>query len=174
MSNFEIKDTFRYKSTDVAKYIIALANDRRITINMTKVQKLLYITYSVFLRVYKKRLLNEHPQAWPYGPVFPTTRNKLLNYDLSSLSEKDIPEEALNEMKEDAELNKVINFVFANFGEWNAGQLSEWSHSSGSPWEKISNTSGFTWGNVIPDTLIYEYFCSIITLTSDAEYEGNE
>lgn len=163
----EFEDKYLYTSTDVATYLVALANERRIFINMTKVQKLLYITYSVFLRVYNERLLNEHPQAWPYGPVFPTTRNKLLKKDLKSISKDDILSIELEKMNQDKRLNKVLDFVFANFGTWNAGQLSEWSHSKGSPWEIANNTKGFKWGDVISDTLIYEYFCSIINVKKE-------
>ncbi len=169
MSTTEIKDYFRYKSIDVAKYLISLANEKRIAINMTKVQKLLYITYSVFLRVYSERLLDEHPQAWPYGPVFPTTRNKLSNQEFSSISKNDISDEELTRMDSDKQLRNVINFVFEKFGSWNAGQLSEWSHSNGSPWERTKNTKGFKWGTVISDSSILEYFSSIIILRSNTK-----
>ncbi|WP_314942672.1 type II toxin-antitoxin system antitoxin SocA domain-containing protein [Porphyromonas endodontalis] len=167
MANNGIEDTFLYRSTDVARYLVFLANERKITVNMTKVQKLLYITYGVFLRVYSKRLLNEHPQAWPYGPVFPTTRNNLLKQDFSLVPKESI--EDREKIENDEKLNKVVDFVFKNFGSWNAGQLSEWSHSKGSPWDETRKTQGFKWGNVISDKLILEYFCSIITVISDPE-----
>lgn len=160
----EFEDNYFYKSTDVAKYLVAMANEKRISINMTKTQKLLYIVYSVFLRAYEKRLLNEHPQAWPYGPVFPTTRNKLLKKDLIAITEKDIEDEEYNRINQDEKLKNVLDFVFDNFGTWSAGQLSEWSHTEGSPWEKTKNKKGFKWGDIIPDAMIYEYFRSIINI----------
>ena len=141
MADDIIQDTYRYKSTDVALHLAAVANERRVSINMTKIQKLLYITYGVFLRVHRERLLNEHPQAWPYGPVFPATRNRLLKRDLYSIA-----------------------FVFSSFGGWNAGQLSEWSHRQGSPWEETTSREGFVWGGVISDDLIYDYFAKIVTV----------
>lgn len=73
-----INDTYKYDSVTVANYIIAFANENKFFINMTKLQKLLYIAYGVYLSVKNERLTNEHPQAWPYGPVFPTTRNRLI------------------------------------------------------------------------------------------------
>lgn len=169
MSSLKIEDTFLYISTDIAKYIIALANERQITINMTKVQKLLYITYSVFLRVHERRLLNEHPQAWPYGPVFPTTRNYLDKKELTSISRADLSPDLLSKVEEDKALNKVIDFVLANFGTWNAGQLSEWSHSPGSPWDTATKSDGFKWGGVISDSSILEYFSLIISIKSEGE-----
>lgn len=157
----EILDTFEYKSTTIALYLIARANNAKYSINITKVQKLLYIVYGTYLRVYGERLLNEHPQAWPYGPVFPTTRSKLLKKgDFSSITMQDVPD--IESLRNDIRLNKVIDFAFRNFGTWNAGQLSEWSHSAGSPWEQTTTQVGFRWGDTIPDRLIRDYFKSIV------------
>ena len=108
-----IKDTYLYTSTDAAFYLVSLANQEKIAVNMTKVQKLLYITYSVFLRVYRERLLDEHPQAWPYGPVFPITRKRLTGKELTSISKNCIDSAELREqMEKDERLNKVLEFVF--------------------------------------------------------------
>ncbi len=158
------KDTFKYRSTDIAMYIIALANDRRIALNMTKVQKLLYIVYGAYLRIYGERLLDEHPQAWPYGPVFPTTRNRLLKQEFCTITKEKVTEEERESIAKDDKLNKVIDFVFKYFGDWNAGQLSEWSHINGSPWHQTTNKDGFKWGDTISDELIKAYFDSIITI----------
>lgn len=162
----EIKDTFKYRSTDIATYIVALANEKRIATNMTKVQKLLYVVYGTYLRIYGERLLNEHPQAWPYGPVFPTTRNLLIKRDFYTITKEDIAEPERNDIENDNQINGVIEFVFKYFGDWNAGQLSEWSHSNGSPWHQTTNKDGFKWGDVISDELIRDYFNSIITIKS--------
>ena len=53
MANNGIEDTFLYRSTDVARYLVFLANERKITVNMTKVQKLLYITYGISSSLFK-------------------------------------------------------------------------------------------------------------------------
>lgn len=162
-----IEDTFIYKSTDMALYMIACANKQRISLNITKIQKLLYIIYGTFLRVYSKRLINEHPQAWPYGPVFPTTRNSLLGKDFVNIDESYIDKKVVKQMKEDEELQKVIDFVLEVFGGWNAGQLSEWSHSDNSPWSRTKEKFLFKWGDVIPDQYIQEYFEKIIKVEQE-------
>lgn len=110
-------DTYKYDSLDIAKYIVAKANKEKYGINMTKMQKLLYIVYGVYLRVYNERLTNEHPQAWPYGPVFPKTRNKLLKADLYSITKTDV----CDELQKDKKVAQVVDFVFSIFGSWNAG-----------------------------------------------------
>lgn len=155
----ESKDRYEYSSVKIAKYIVATANSNNISINMTKIQKLLYIAYGIFLAVKGYRLTNEHPQAWPYGPVFPTTRNKLLKQDLYSINFHD---SEISSLSEDSELKELVKLVFNSFGEWNASQLTEWSHADGSPWQQTVSTENFTWGAVIPDSYIKPYFSSII------------
>ena len=147
-----------YNSVEIARYIIAFANDRGIPINMTKVQKLLYAAYGVFLAVTGERFLNEHPQAWPYGPVFPTTRNKLLKVNFYEIN---LHSEEFSEFRSDQILNSLLQSVFNAFGNWTAGQLTAWSHQDGSPWEHTVEQEDFTWGNIIPDEQIKGYFNTI-------------
>lgn len=117
-----IDDTYMYNSVDVAKYIVAECNMRHLGINMTKMQKLLYIVYGSYLAVYNKRLTNEHPQAWPFGPVFPTTRNKLLHKDFYEISQADINEKTYKKMPSDKDFNKIIDLALNGFGKWNMGK----------------------------------------------------
>lgn len=39
-------EKYRYNSVDVARFIVAIANEKHISINITKVQKLLYIVHT--------------------------------------------------------------------------------------------------------------------------------
>lgn len=162
----DISEKYKYNSIVVAKYIIAIANNKHLSINMTKVQKLLYIAYGIFLAVKGYRLTNEHPEAWPYGPVFPSTRYKLLKTDLYSISTSDSD---ICSIKEDSEIESLIDLVFRSFGSWSAAQLTEWSHSEGTPWQKTVSSDDFSWGHQIPDEYIKSYFSSIIKLSNESE-----
>ena len=151
-----IEDTYKYNSVDVAKYLVAKMNEKKMTVNMTKVQKLLYICYGVFLAVRKSRLLNEHPQAWPYGPVFPTVRNKLLSIgNLEMLSTMDA---CLKDLIDDDDLTSLIETVLATYGKSTAKSLVIWSHRIDSPWSRTTNMLDFKWGATIPDEYTYDYF----------------
>lgn len=165
-----ISDTYKYRSENVAFYIAAICNSERYVINITKIQKLLYIVYGVYLRVFDERLTDEHPQAWPYGPVFPRTRKRLLKCELSEITKTNIGDiiktntEDIKEIENDKRLNMVIEFVLGRYGKWNAGQLSTWSHQPGSPWDKTVNSDGFIWGERISDNFIIEYFKKLVTV----------
>lgn len=154
-----VMETYKYNSVTMARLIVAYANDNGFSINMTKAQKLLYIAYGLYLAVNKKRLVNEHPQAWPYGPVFPTTRNKLLKVDMYAIRMND---EELAEMAKDEDAMGLLDLVFRSFGNWTASELTGWSHKEGSPWDITVNTENFRWGDTISDDDINYYFSSIL------------
>ncbi len=160
----ETNNTYEYDSVLIAKYIIALAHEKGVSINMTKLQKLLYISYGICLAVIGKRLVNEHPQAWPYGPVFPRTRNKLLKLDFYTIS---VDDDCFSELRSNTELTGLLNLVFDSFGSWNASQLTEWSHDNGSPWERTVEKEDFSWGERISDEDISSYFKLIVVDRQD-------
>ena len=145
-----------YDSCLVARYIVATANDRDIYINLTKVQKLLYVAYGVWLAIVSDTpLVNEKPQAWPYGPVFPKTRKYLMANELYLMK---LDDSDFNELKQDENFIGLIDFVFLHWGHLTAGQLTSWSHMDGSPWEEATMKEGFDWGDRISDTSIKSYF----------------
>ena len=154
-----INDTFKYRSIELAKYIIAYANKNMYAINMTKLQKLLYIVYGTSLAIYNERIIDEHPQAWPYGPVFPTTRNKLLKEVFEEITFDDAD---VVRIKDDTRTKQIVAAVFRAFGRYNAGTLSAWSHQPNSPWERTTLKDGFKWGDRIDDESIRVYFDSNI------------
>jgi uncharacterized phage-associated protein len=164
-------DVYQYKSEVVGRYIAAYANSRKIYINITKIQKLLYIAYGVCLAIKDKRLVNEHPQAWPSGPVFPIAREKLLKEILSDINTDD---PALAEIVQDKEANALMELIFGGFGKKTASFLSDWSRESHSPWDKTYRLPYFKWGDEIPDKFIQPYFESIVTEKAEEENEDNE
>lgn len=170
-ANKMFNDTYRYNSVVVAFFIVAWANQQKVSINLTKTQKLLYIAYGANLILSNDRLCNEHPQAWPYGPVFPTTRNKLLKADLNQITMK---HSELEKVKDDTYLTSLMQFVFTEFGNKTAGQLTAWSHSPNSPWDETTHLSSFKWGMEIPDAYIYNYFSNLIKVDVTSTPQPNE
>ena len=67
----------QYDSVIGAKLLLALAYEKGIVLNTTKVQKMLYILYSYYMAKHDIQIFSETPKAWPYGPVFPRTRKKV-------------------------------------------------------------------------------------------------
>lgn len=144
-------------SVKAGKLLLALAYKKGIVLNVTQVQKLLYIIYGYFLAQKNIQIFNETPKAWPYGPVFPHTRKIKFNkvYEITDNDIKDI----FNE-----ELITIFNKVIDKYAKFTAGQLSDWSHTKGGAWDKTTQLTGFDWNNPIPNQFIKEYFSELIVI----------
>jgi uncharacterized phage-associated protein len=142
-----------YDSVIAAKYLLALGYSRGKVLNVTKVQKLLFMIYSIVFANTGDTIMTEQPQAWPFGPVFPRTRNKVDFSRVISIDDYD-----LSEIKEDKFATELFLKVIDSYGGLSASQLTEWSHAPGSPWDKTVKQYGFKWGDRIPNEYIKEYF----------------
>ncbi|PSR55481.1 hypothetical protein AHMF7605_19200 [Adhaeribacter arboris] len=145
-----------YDSVTVANYLLALAYKKGIVLNVTKVQKLLFIAYGYFLAKYNQHLLNEPPRAWPFGPVFPKTRKQV---DYSKII--GVEDASLQEIAADPIVTDTLSRIIDRYSKFSASQLSDWSHMPGSPWDKTTKEASFTWDYPIPDEYIKEYFSGI-------------
>lgn len=159
MSSTEI---FKYQSFDVALIMMREATKKHISLNQTKVQKFLYILYSVYLVLTETRLTDEHPKAWPYGPVFPTVRCKILKNKIP-LDTFDFDEfKGLikkSEIENDTELLQMCDTLFSSrFAHMSTTELVSWTHIEGAPWEVTTNKDNFKWGDIIPDELILQHY----------------
>jgi len=149
----EIEDRYIYKSTDVGLMLAAACNQRRIVVNHTKIQKLLFLVYGSYLAVYDKRLIDEHPQCWPYGPVFPKLRELLLAEDFAEVA---IGDRRISKIRNDKKVTDVIDFVLGRFGAWSMDQLVEWCVNS-TPCKATPDN-----GSAISDYVIRDFFNTLI------------
>ena len=139
-------------SVVIARTIVNFAKREGHQINMTQLQAMLYIMYGIYLCQKKCRLIEEHPQMWEYGPVFPRAYNKLRKEKTDGQIESD----SLRQEHPD-----VWNFISDSFSRyaWTTGSVLVAPHiASGSPWAKTRKQSPDKWGAVIDDNLIREWF----------------
>ena len=62
-------------SIDVAAYVTKQCAQKNFFVNLTKIQKLVFCVYGAVLATSGVRICDEHPKAWPHGPVFPRIYN---------------------------------------------------------------------------------------------------
>lgn len=108
-------------SIDVARAVMALADVHGLRLNLTQLQKLLYIVYGTCLvTLGHPPFRNEQPRAWPFGPVFRKSRRVLFDpvddWDVPQMS-KAIPDD----------VRCIIKKVITHFGSWPSGSLIEWT-----------------------------------------------
>ncbi len=155
--DMDTANTFDTTNYALGREIWDRANEMKIFVNVTKMMKLSFICYGVFLAVSEEgvRPLNEQPQMWPYGPVFPDIR------------------EWWNEGKPDRKgfcsekMKGIVQSVLETYGDRSATALVEWSHKVGSPWDVTRKKYGEKWGRVIEDSVIREYFKKNVVVNDD-------
>ena len=149
------------ESVDFAKYILLKAREKNLgEINITKLQKLLYICDGTLL-AFDCNVINENARAWYYGPVYPKVYKWFSKNQNYTPRMEDIPPTALNEIA-GGNYDSAVNATFATFGAWNATTLSGWSHQPDSPWAKALEKSGGKMNCVIDKSDMAQYFKGIV------------
>jgi uncharacterized phage-associated protein len=143
----------------LARYLVSFAYNKKLPLNVTKLQKLLYIIYGFYLAEHGHLILNESPKIWPFGPVFPRVHQEVDSTQVFELNDPQF--ESINT---DQKLKAVLEAVVDKYAKFSATQLSNWSHMEGSPWDKTVKASGSKWNTVIPDEYISTYFSGISTI----------
>jgi uncharacterized phage-associated protein len=137
----------QYDSVYVARYLIKQCEDMGIAdINNTKINKLLYIVYGLYLAIYGKEILQERSKYFPYGPVFPRVYR---NFD--SIRSINLEYNFIDD------LVKVVDCVMLNFSHISAGKLSNWSHEDNSPWDRARQKNAVFGDELIVED-VKEYF----------------
>jgi uncharacterized phage-associated protein len=122
-----------YDSILIAKYIAKRCNELGLSYNVTKVQKLMYLSYAKAFKDHNIQLIKEVPIALQYGPVFSSTL-KIMQPDPESWDKK--------EEKENIHLDPITSRIIdsalqSKYGKMSATKLVEWSHEKNSPWDII-------------------------------------
>jgi uncharacterized phage-associated protein len=127
-------------SVEFAKYIIlrfSEGNDTRETppeLGETKLQKLLYICDG-FILAAGINFISEIAKAWNYGPVYPRV-HKWISRTPDAFTNPQNCDPATLQRIEEINAKALVDKVILVYGSRTAGDLSAWSHSPGSPWEK--------------------------------------
>ena len=123
-----------------AAYLIKRAQELGFTVNVTKLQKWLYVCYGLYLAAYGEQLFNERPKAWDYGPVFPKVHRQQVKNKLEKL----VQGANLDNLQPDErdKCNGVVDAVLGHFGNWMATELVEWTHTPNMAWDRTVKESG--------------------------------
>ena len=140
-------------SLQVMTYIIQRCDDLKIDLNITKLQRLMYCCYGVVLAGFGRRLIDEYPVAWIYGPVFPESLRAVQYFKINAFRSKRAPDvECLPKA-----VRTMIDDALRSYGKFSALQLSQWSTAKGSPWR---DARGLYWR--VPDQSIELYFSQFV------------
>lgn len=147
----------------VANYCIERAKKEKIKLTHLKLQKLVYILYSQHLVRCGKRLINEQPEAWEYGPVFRSLYHALKFHGSGNI-ESLITVPSGNSFvvpvidEKYSETMKCLDETWEQYKDMEAPQLVAATHEEGTPWHK--NYDRRKLSVVISDDDIRDYYRS--------------
>lgn len=153
--------TEEYDSRIVANTLLELALDDRRTLTHMEVQKLVYIANGWSLVLRGKRLVEDDPEAWEYGPVYRTLYHEFKRFGSKPI-DSFYQELDLNELDyriptvDDAEALDLLDEVWAAYSHLSGLQLSSLTHQDGTPWHETIRTKGQN--ALIDEDLIREHF----------------
>ncbi|MEO4005434.1 MULTISPECIES: type II toxin-antitoxin system antitoxin SocA domain-containing protein [unclassified Flavobacterium] len=146
-----------YSAATIANYFIKkYATTGELT--PLKLIKLVYVSYGWYLETFedKEPLVNEKPQAWRYGPVFPSLYYNLKQHGKSFVKEPVNCHSTEIITDEDA---RFLDKVWEIYGQKDGIYLSALTHKDGTPW---SETYPKGENLIIPDPLIKEYYKKLL------------
>ena len=136
----------------VAKALQWMACTHDVSLNGSQIQTILYNAYGVWLATKGERLLEEHPQVWQYGPVFPRAYKHLKKNAGNGQVEHDMLRTECPDRFE------FIRRCFQRFAWTSAGVLCAPHTAEGSPWKQMKDQSPDKLGVRIEDELIRQWF----------------
>lgn len=159
-----------YSAKAVANYFIDKAKRAGNPVDHLKLQKLVYLAHGWHLALHENNaplVENEYPEAWKYGPVFPSVYHELKEHGGRPIKER-ATEVDVNEDGQfytftpvipsvDEETSRFLDRVFEVYKNCPGVRLSRMTHKPDSPWAEARKRSNRINENILPKDLI-EHF----------------
>ena len=149
-------------SVDFAKYLLQCIKklnetlEPPIDMNETKLHKLMYICDGLLLSS-DINIINENVRAWNYGPVYPKVHKWVAKYKPFDTGSTEVSQKLIDYL-ESMKVEEIVLSVIKRMGKYTAGQLSNWSHRPGSPWEIALERNNGVMNGIINKRDMKEYF----------------
>ena len=115
--------------------ILALANlvieRNSFKISNLRLQKLLYYVYGIMVAVDDDLIINEYPEAWEYGPVFPTVYHTYKHFGIDKITSTDGTPAYYSDLSISA-----VNAVVEGFGPLKDFEIVARTHQPRGPWRQ--------------------------------------
>lgn len=164
-----------YSSLSIANAFLERGRRDAVLLSSMQMHRLLYLAEAHSHALRNRRLIEEEPEAWDFGPVYPTVFREFARFGARTIEglaapiddpavyfrNKGVPIIPVPSPS-DEDVNSFLDAVWSMYKEKTAGQLAAMSHISQGPWAKTlaaARASGFSRGNPpIAYELIASYF----------------
>jgi len=158
-----------YSAKAVANFILGLGERDGISLSPMSLLKLVYIAHGWHLALRMTPLVtDEHPEAWDYGPVFPSVYYEFRKYgsgaikcpalELMHYDDGEWREEVPSVAQNDLVTQDLIEKVWKEYNHFTAFQLSDLTHQPGTPWYQTRLTAAGYRNTPITSDLIKDHF----------------
>lgn len=139
-----------------------------------KLQKLVYCSHGWWLAFNANQppLVDEPPEVWKFGPVFPSLYRVLRVYGRAPIKhvQSRSPFERPDRVDEnDDSVHKLINWIWGRYGHLSSFALSDMTHKPGTAWHRLASEHEF----LVPEGLDIpnEYIANEFRGASDIELQ---
>ncbi len=145
----------------VANAVLEEAEAQGKPLTIMQLLKLMYIAHGWALALLKAPLVNEEPEAWQHGPVFPSIYREFRRFGSQRISGLasgpfgSVPHADLSEPQ-----RSVVRSVVHNYGDMHAFALSRMTHEVGTPWF-VTYKNGDGASDDIPNAIIAEHYTKL-------------
>ena len=157
-----------YPASAIANQFLDIAKRRKEGLSPLKIQKLVFLSHAWHLALTGKPLVDdEFPEAWPYGPVFPSIYHQFKHFGRDAITER-ASEMAVEgttvrswhpEIKaHDVKVIKLLDRIWKVYGHLSGTQLSRLTHAPGTPWDETRQAVGKIRNAPIHNDLIKRYY----------------
>lgn len=168
-----------YTARHIANAFLDLAREEGKGLTPLKIQKLVYIAHGWSLAIFDRPLVaDEFPEAWQYGPVFPSLYHEFKEFGRDKIAGKaktfqksgrgifdfkviipEIPED-------DRETWDFLKIVWDKYGKFSGLALSDATHREGTPWSTVMEQSGGARNADIGNELIKQHYRQLVQTRS--------
>jgi uncharacterized phage-associated protein len=157
-----------YKTKAIANAILNKAAECGEKLRPLKLQKLLYYACGYYYAAYREPLIDSAIEAWDYGPVVPEVYREFRRFGSGEITDQateldwDTGECLPVPIPTDQRVAGLIDFVWNTYGKYSGLQLSDMTHSDGSPWQKTRERFPGIKNADISNELMSEHFAKYV------------
>lgn len=146
-----------YDARAVANFILLLGEQRQRPISKMTLLKLMYFAHGWCLAIHNRPLVKDRFEAWKYGPVVRSVFDCFRHVKSKYVQEraKRLDFESCEWIEVPAHLRPedqlFVEKIFLSYAYYSAFELSDMTHTEGSPWDQIWNAE---FGKVSPGMII--------------------
>lgn len=145
----------------VANAVLEEAESQGKSLTVMQLLKLVYIAHGWALGLLKAPLVDEEPEAWQHGPVFPAIYREFRRFGSRAISglatgpRGSVPYADLSESQ-----RSVVRSVVQSYGDMHAFALSRITHEPDTPWF-TTYRNGLGASREIPNAIIADYYTKL-------------